>query len=193
MVDYPEACLLCLLRTNYACPVCMASKEHFSVLDKKFQIRTVPAMQKIITTAFFHISKGQNEIANKILKDAGLRGQTVSIHKMNNKIFFIILTRNFLTFLQNSLWKLPLTNVYSTITPDMLHQIKKGVWEHLVRLTLEMIKSSNDARMANLLIHELDIRISLVPRYYGLRQFPKGISSLSQITAAEYQQLMKVL
>ena len=76
--------------------------------------------------------------------------------------------------------------------PDLLHQVRKGVWEHLVHLTLEMIKSSNDARMANSIILELDIRISLVPRYYGLRQFPKGISSLSQVTAAEYQQLMQV-
>ena len=85
-----------------------------------------------------------------------------------------------------------MTNVYLTITPDMLHQVRKGVWEHLVRLTLEMIKSLYDARTANSLILELDIRIKLVPRYQGLRQFPKGISSLPQVTAAEYQELMRV-
>ena len=168
MVDYPEACLLCLLNTNHACPICIASKEHFSVLDKKFPIRTVPEMKKIVMKALADISKGQNEIANKNLKNAGLHGQKVSIHKMNNKFFLIILTQNILTFLQNDLWKLPLTNIYSTITPDMLHQVRKGVWEHLVHLALEMIKASNDARTANLKILELDIRISLVPRYYGL-------------------------
>src|SRR5271169_1870898 len=74
----------------------------------------------------------------------------------------------------------------------MLHQVKKGVWEHLVHLTLEMIKSAYDARTANLMILELDIRICLVPRYYGLWQFPKGISGLLHVTAAEYQQLMWV-
>ena len=99
-------------------------------------------------------------------------------------------SQKILTCLQNALWKLPLMNVYSTITPDMLHQVKKGVWEHLVCLMLEMIKSSHDARTANSLILELDIRISLVPRYYGLQQFPKRISRLSQVTAAEYQQLI---
>ena len=83
-------------------------------------------------------------------------------------------------------------NIYSAITPDMLHQIKKGVWEHLVNLTLEIIKCSYDSRIANMVILKLDLRISLVPRYFGLKKFPKGISSLSQITAAEYQQIMRV-
>ncbi len=74
----------------------------------------------------------------------------------------------------------------------MLHQVKKGVWEHLVNLTLQIIKCTYDSRTSNQLILELDLRIRLVPRYSGLRKFSKGISSLSQITAAEYQQLMRV-
>jgi Tfp pilus assembly protein PilO len=95
-------------------------------------------------------------------------------------------------FTQNALWELPYTNVYSTITPDMLHQVKKGVWEHLVNLTLDIIRESYVSRKANQLILELDLRIRLVPRYSGLRKFSKGISHLSQITAAEYQQIMRV-
>jgi Tfp pilus assembly protein PilO len=74
----------------------------------------------------------------------------------------------------------------------MLHQVKKGVWEHLVKLTLEIIKKTSNPRTANQLILELDLRIRLVPRYPGLVKFSKGISHLSQITAAEYQQLMRV-
>jgi len=74
----------------------------------------------------------------------------------------------------------------------MLHQVKKGVWEHLIKLTLKLIKTSFDARTANLLIQELDLRIQLVPRYQGLKKFPSGISNISQTTAAEFQQLMRV-
>jgi len=74
----------------------------------------------------------------------------------------------------------------------MLHQVKKGVWEHLVNLTLNLIKSLFDVRMANLLTLELDLCIRLVPRYPGLKKFSTGISKLSQITAAKYQQLMHV-
>jgi hypothetical protein len=82
MVDYPEACLLCLVRTNYACPVCMAPKEEFSSLDKKFPLRTVPEMQKKIANAFASISKGNKQKAEKCLKKYGLRGQTVCIKEI---------------------------------------------------------------------------------------------------------------
>jgi Tfp pilus assembly protein PilO len=74
----------------------------------------------------------------------------------------------------------------------MLHQVKKGVWEHLINLTLEIIKQMPNSRTANQVIFELDLCIRLVPRYPGLKKFSKGISHLSQITAAEYQQLMRV-
>ena len=75
-------------------------------------------------------------------------------------------------------------NIYSIITPDMLHQVKKGVWEHLINLSLEIIKQINDPRIANKLILKLDLHIRFVPRYSGLKKFSKGISNLSQITAA---------
>ena len=83
-------------------------------------------------------------------------------------------------------------NIYSTITPDMLHQVKKGVWEHLINLTLEIIKKTYNSRVANKLMLELDLHIHLIPRYFGLKKFSKGISHLSQITATKYQQLMRV-
>jgi len=81
MVDYPEACQLCLLHTNYSCPICMATKEYFSCLKKRFPIRTVPEMKKIVMKAFAHCEKGENKIVKKILKDSGLHGQTVSMVK----------------------------------------------------------------------------------------------------------------
>ena len=85
MVDYPEACLLCLLHANYACPVCMASKEHFSSLDKRFPARTVSKMKKIVSAVSSHILQGEKEIANKILRDSGIRGQTVCLHAMTSE------------------------------------------------------------------------------------------------------------
>lgn len=195
MVDYPEACLICLIRTNHACPVCMARKQEFSHLDQKYTPRTVREMKKAIANATSCFSKGENQKAEKALQENGLRGQTVckknvidEVHLQNScsRTVFSF------SFLQNALWELPYTNIYSTITPDMLHQVKKGVWEHLVNLTIEIIKRTYDSRTANQLILELDLRVGLVPRYSGLRNFSKGISSLSQITGAEYQQIMRV-
>lgn len=74
----------------------------------------------------------------------------------------------------------------------MLHQVKKGVWEHIVSLTIDLIQKTYDSRTANQYIHELDVRIRLVPRYLGLKKFSKGISNLSLMTAGEFQQLMRV-
>jgi hypothetical protein len=77
MVDYPEACLLCLVRTNYACPVCMVPQQDFSRLDKKYRLRTVLEMENVVAKAFACISKGDNKAGNKILQQYGLREQTV--------------------------------------------------------------------------------------------------------------------
>jgi hypothetical protein len=94
--------------------------------------------------------------------------------------------------IQNALCEFPLTNIYSTITLDMLLQVKKDVWEHLINLILGIIKQISNSRTANQLILKLNLHISLVPKYPGLKIFSKGILNLSQITAAEYQQLMQV-
>jgi hypothetical protein len=94
----------------------------------------------------------------------------------------------FVLMLQNRLWELPLSNIYSTITPDMLHQVKKGVWEHLVRLVLKIAKQDDSSRA----VQELDLRIRLVPRYLGLKSFSRGISNTVHMTASEYLQTMRV-
>jgi Tfp pilus assembly protein PilO len=74
----------------------------------------------------------------------------------------------------------------------MLHQVKKGVWEHIMNLAIKTIHMTYDTRTATKYIHELDIRIRMVPRYSGLKKFDKGISELSFITANEFQQFMRV-
>src|SRR5665811_1158992 len=56
-------------------------------------------------------------------------------------------------------------NCLSQIFTQQLHQtcfikLKKGVWEHLINLTLGIIKQISNSRTANQLILELDLRIS---------------------------------
>jgi hypothetical protein len=68
--------MICLIRTNHACPVCMAPKQDFSNLDKKHAPRTVPAMKREIARAFSH----NNRDAEEGLRKNGLRGQTVCMH-----------------------------------------------------------------------------------------------------------------
>jgi Tfp pilus assembly protein PilO len=82
--------------------------------------------------------------------------------------------------------------VYQTVTPDLLHQVKKGVWEHLLSLFQELISATYDPRTTNNYLKELDARFAFVPRFRGLKNFTKGVTQLSQITGFEYSNIMKV-
>ena len=77
MVDYPEACLLCLVRMNHACPTCMVPRQQFSNLGKKYSSRTVLEMKRAVASALFRCSKGDKQKAEEGLKKRGLRGLTV--------------------------------------------------------------------------------------------------------------------
>ena len=79
MVDYPESCLIYLVRTNHACPVYMIPKQEFSCLDKKYPLRTVSEMQRVVAKALTLFSEGKNQKAEEDLKKYGLRGLRVCI------------------------------------------------------------------------------------------------------------------
>jgi len=75
---------------------------------------------------------------------------------------------------------------------DLLHQIKKGVWKRIIEWFEILLYYHYSVRDANQYLDELDKRISLVPRFTGIRNFPKGIRNMEQTTAGEYAQIMKV-
>jgi hypothetical protein len=76
---------------------------------------------------------------------------------------------------------------------DLLHQIKKGVWSHLMDWFQYLLQYTYDVRMANEYMDEMDKRFAFVPHFPGLKNFPKGIRSMAHIIAGEYAQIMKVL
>jgi hypothetical protein len=76
---------------------------------------------------------------------------------------------------------LPHANIFACITPDLLHQLHKGVFkDHLV--------SWSTFRRSD----EVDARFARMPPYRALRHFKKGISGISQWTGNEYRQMEKV-
>jgi hypothetical protein len=81
-------------------------------------------------------------------------------------------------------WKdYPHVNVGCLMTPDLLHQMNKGVMkDHLTKWVTEILGKQI-----------IDERHASMPEYHGMRHFKHGISTVSQWTGRELKEMAKIL
>ncbi|OJT13041.1 hypothetical protein TRAPUB_10413, partial [Trametes pubescens] len=78
---------------------------------------------------------------------------------------------------------LPHTDMFECITPDILHQIHKGVIkDHFLPWCQKLVGKE-----------AVDERVAAMPESHGLRHFKKGVSLISQWTGTEAKELEKIL
>lgn len=76
----------------------------------------------------------------------------------------------------------PHTDIFQSITPDILHQLYQGVVKHLIA----WLKAIHGAKA-------IDDRFKCLPPNHQLRLFSKGISTMSRVTGTEHQDICRVI
>src|SRR3989337_1562437 len=80
-------------------------------------------------------------------------------------------------------------NIYSATVPDRMHHLDLGLFRYQIEYTYELLKLQH----GNMLVEEVDRRLSAIPRYPGLKIFSNGLQSIARLTANEYRSLMKIM
>jgi hypothetical protein len=70
-----------------------------------------------------------------------------------------------------------------------MHHLDLGLFRYQIEYTYELLKLQH----GNVLVEEVDRRLSAIPRYPGLKIFANGLQSIARLTANEYRSLMKVM
>ena len=77
---------------------------------------------------------------------------------------------------------LPLSNVFISITPDILHQLLQGVMKHMITWLASMFGPD-----------KIDARCRLLMPNHHITMFAKGITRLSRVTGLEHKNMCRIL
>ena len=85
--------------------------------------------------------------------------------------------------IEHTFWEwLPLTDIFLSITLDILHQMLQGMVKHLIEWVLEIFGSA-----------QIDMQCRAMPPNHNIMLFAKGISNLSWISGHEHKKMCSIL
>ncbi|KAF0369742.1 zn-finger domain-containing protein [Gigaspora margarita] len=90
--------------------------------------------------------------------------------------------------IDNAFWNHQNFNIYSATIPDRMHHLDLGLFKHQIEFTCTLLKN----QMGKSILQILDKRLAQIPRVYNLHIFKYGISNISQFTASNYRDMMKI-
>ena len=156
IADNPEQCRVAACKQN-ACPTCVVSPERCGQNLQEVQYRTKERTLKALRDDFYN------------------PGTSYIFHDDN------------LWSCYPPFWKsLQHTNIFLSFTPDLLHQIHKGVFKsHTFEWALTLAK--NVGRKG-----EIDRQFIMMLEHPAIHMFPHGVSAIKQWTGLEAKAIMKV-
>ncbi|KIJ52822.1 hypothetical protein M422DRAFT_155757 [Sphaerobolus stellatus SS14] len=156
VADFPEQCLVACCKES-RCPKCYVLHNHRGDPLNQPGVNTTPRTHKSTLRTMHNYDNG----SRNTLKKDGVRPEVLA-----------------------PFWaELPHCDIFESITPDILHQLHKGVLkDHLVEWCSHAMTKE-----------ELDQCFKVMPSHAGLRHFKNGISVMKQWTGKEAKQVEKLL
>jgi len=152
--DYPEQALV-TCTYNGRCPKCIVPPDNLGDYSR-YPPRDYDAALEV-----FHLADRDVQMFHSTCREAGLK-----------PVF-------------HPFWELlPLTDIFLSITPDILHQLLQGIMKHLIAW-LTSLDAFGAAR--------IDARCRSLPPNHNITTFVKGISILSRVTGLEHKQMCRIL
>ncbi|KAJ6618406.1 hypothetical protein B0H10DRAFT_1795346 [Mycena sp. CBHHK59/15] len=151
--DYPEQALVTAIK-NGECPTCEVPRTELGDGETGYPLRDLES----ILDALDALDDGSTIYA-RACKDAGIKP------------------------VYHPFWEgLPYTNIFRSISPDILHQLYQGIVKHLISWLKGCCGEA-----------EIDARCRRLPPNHNIRLFMKGISNLSRVTGKEHDQISRFL
>jgi hypothetical protein len=152
--DYPEQSLVTCTYSGQ-CPKCVAPPDQLGEY-LRFPLRNY---DKALET--FLLADGEVHTFHAACRDAGIK-----------PVF-------------HPFWEhLPLSNIFLSITPDILHQMLQGVMKHLVAWLTHSAAFGPD---------KIDTQCRAMPPNHHIRTFSNGITTLSRVSGQEHKDICRII